>query len=589
MIPISSRLHDRSPGTGGASDSGITRWLDSLWLVLAALLLSLLCSCASGMGTPPRGGPPDSTAPAVLGSVPANGSVNFTDETISVEFSEYVEEGRVSEQVVITPIPAAPPEFSWSGRTLEISFKEPLVKNRTYAITFGSGIVDLSGNRLGTPFTLRFSTGSEIDSGRIQGRVLGKAKGGAYIYAYLIPPGNTRFSDTLRPDSTRPDFIAPIGDDGGFSLEGLPNGRFRLFAVVDEFNDQLFSPGQDAYGVSTGDLEVTSPTAPVNGVMIRLRTAPDDLIPPDIYGATAITRTRTEIRFSEPIDSSSIRRENVTLTSADEVVPITGIWRSPANPLAVMITHPALGVATEARITLTNIRDTSGNLLPDSSATVAFTPANGRDSLPPTLLPPGIDSVHAYTFPDSIRIAFDEAIVIEGVDGAVSLRDTAGPRAAFRLYRVSPAEFVARPLDTLYGAARGVLEIDLSRFGDAEGTIRDSMVRINVAIGQPRQNGTLEGTITDSAAPAAAHVVIARSVESGAVHRLTGLRSGPWKFDALPEGEYEISAFRDTDGDGTYDYGSVAPYRPAELYVLWSGNIRVRPRWATNQVGLVFR
>ncbi len=571
------------------SANGTAQRCDRLWLVPAAMLLSLLCSCASGMGNLPPGGPPDSTAPAIVRTVPGNGSVNVSDGTITIEFSEYVEESRVSDQVVITPIPARTPDFDWSGRRLEISFNEPLVENRTYTITFGAGIVDLSGNRLGQPVTLRFSTGPEIDSGRIQGQVIGKTQGTAYIYAYLIPADNPLFADTLRPDSTRPDFIAPIGDDGTFSIEGLPQGRFRLLAVVDEFGDQLFTPGQDTYGVATGDVEVVSATMPVTGIAIRLRSAPDDIVPPDIYGITSISRTQTEIRFSEPIDSTALRRENFTISAGGAAIAITEIWRSAANALAVELAHTALVPGTEATLTLSNIRDTVGNRLPDSSATAPFLVADVHDTLPPTLIPPGIDSLRAYTFPDSIRIGFDEAVRLDTPDAAVSIRDTAGPRAAFRLERISPAEFLARPLDTLFGAARGVLEVNLGRFSDAEGNRRDSIARIALLIGQPRQSGTMEGTIVDSAAPNVSHVVVARATQSGATYTLKGVQSGPWRFEDIPEGEYDISAFRDTDGNGIYDYGSVVPYRPAEAFVIWQGHVRVRPRWATNQITLVFR
>lgn len=562
---------------------------NGIWLMPAAMLLALLCSCASGMGTPPPGGPADTTAPAIVFSNPANGTVNFSERTVTVEFSEYVEESRVQEQVVITPIPPIPPDFDWSGSTLDIEFQEPLAENRTYTVTFGSGIVDLSGNRLGHPFTLRFSTGAEIDSGRIQGEVAGRAEGRAYIYAYLIPEGNPVFLDTLHPDSTRPDFIAPIGDDGSFSLEGLPVGEFRIFAVVDDFGDQLYTPGQDAYGVPERDLRITSPTEPVTDVRIRLRAAPDDLVAPAIYGATSVTRTRTELRFSEPIDSSTLHPENFGLTAGGTTVAISELWTSAANRLAVQITHAELPAGAEATLTTTSLRDTTGNPLPDSGAVVHFTVTEARDTLPPSLLPPGIDTVTAYTFPDSIRIAFDEAVDIETPGGTVMLRDTAGPSAAFRLVRISAAEFLARPLDTLFGAARGVLEVNLGRFRDKAGNRRDSVALIPLAIGQVRQKGSLQGTITDSAAPDAPHVVTARAMTGGAIYRLTGLHAGPWEFPAVPEGEYEITAFRDSDDDGVYDYGSIIPFRPAEAFVIWQGPVRVRPRWATNQIGLVFR
>ena len=48
-----------------------------------------------------------------------------------------------------------------------------------------------------------------------------------------------------------------------------------------------------------------------------------------------------------------------------------------------------------------------------------------------------------------------------------------------------------------------------------------------------------------------------------------------------------MSAFRDSDGNGIYDYGSIVPFEFAEAYVIWHGTIRVRPRWVTNKIDLV--
>jgi hypothetical protein len=539
------------------------------------------------MSQAPPGGPADTTAPAIVGATPASGTVNFHEKSIAVEFSEYVQESGVSQAVVITPIPAKPPEFDWSGTTLEIEFQEPLAPDRTYTITFGAGITDLSNNRLGHPFTIRFATGERIDSGRIQGTVLGKTSGRAFIFAYLLPADTAGFAASFHPDSVRPDFIAPVADDGGYSLEGLPTGTFRLFAVVDEFGDQLYSPGQDAYGLATGDVRVTSQEVPVAGVAIRLRSAPDDLTAPSLYSATSLSTRRTEVRLSEPVDSAGLRPANFSIRAGGVDAPITEVARTLSNRLAIQLVHGELPPGAEATVHATGLRDTAGNALPDSAATITFTVIAGRDSIVPTLLPLPLDSVRAYAFPDSIMLAFDEPVRGDSLAEAVSIRDTAGPRARFALRRLSPNEFVARPLDTLFGAARGVLEINLRRFPDEAGNVRDSTTKIVVALAQGRQNGSLQGTLTDSAAPNARHVVVARATQGTQVFTRTVLRSGPWEFAAIPEGEYEVSAYRDSDADGQYDYGSVVPYRPAEAYVIWRGTIRVRPRWATNKIDLV--
>jgi hypothetical protein len=418
--------------------------------------------------------------------------------------------------------------------------------------------------------------------------IAGAGKRRAFIFAYRIPPGNPRFSDTLRPDSTRPDFIAPVGDDGRFSLEGLPNGTFRLFAVADESNDQIYTPGVDAFGVATGDVRVDSATAPMTGISLRLGAAPVDLFSPSLYSASSINRSHTELRFSEPIDTADLKRENFTITTPSGDAVIGDVWRSATSWLAVELQHNELPEGAKASVHVRNLRDTVGNVIPDSASGLDLTVSEDRDTLPPSLIPVTVDSVRAYTFPDSILIRFDEAVQLRDPNGAVAMRDTAGPRVLFRLQRTGPARFVASPVDSLIGVSRAILEIDLGRFTDLAGNHRDSIMRLPVAVAQSRQPGSLQGTLADSSDPNASHVVIARMTATGATFMKRGVRNGAWEFPSIPEGEYEVSAFRDNDNNGQYDYGSIAPYRPAEAFTLFRGTVRVRPRWVTNKVDLVF-
>lgn len=557
-------------------------------ILLLALVAAALSACGTGMGTPPPGGPPDTTAPRVVSSIPVSGTVGYSERTLTVEFSEYVEESGVPANVVITPIPATPPEYDWSGRTLYLTFQQPLLENRTYTVTFGAGIVDLNGNRLGRPFSIRFATGARIDSARIAGTVEGLAKRRAYVFAYQIPTDSTAFAASFRPDTLRPDFIAPVGDDGRFTVEGLPPGRFRLFAVADDANDQLFAPGTDAYGVPQSDTRIDSAGSIVTGVRIRLRPAPDDQTAPALYSVVSINRSRTELRFSEPIDTAGLAPSSVTIVTPAGVVAATALWRSPSNALALLASHPELASGADDTLHVTGMRDTVGNAMPDSSSHLPFTPSATPDTVPPALLPLGVDSTHAYTFPDSLRIAFDEAVRIADTRGVVVLRDTGKGRVEFRLRRVSPALYIATPLDTLFGVARGTVEVALGRFTDEAGNRRDSTLRVPIAIGQIRQNGSMEGTITDSAAPASVHVVTARLSGTDRIYTLKNVRSGRWELANVPEGEYEVSAFRDENGNGVYDYGSVLPFSFGEPYISWRGTVRVRPRWVTNKVDLVF-
>jgi hypothetical protein len=559
--------------------------LQALLLILAATL----CSCASGEGILPVGGPADTTAPRILSSTPLSGTTNFRGDQIEIEFDEYLRESNVAASVVITPIPRTLPRFDWSGTTLQIEFAEPLIPDRTYTVTVGSAVTDEAGNRLGQPFTLRFSTGDEIDSGRIAGEVVGKSKSNAYVYAWLTPRDTAGYDAGFRPDTLFPDFVAPIGDDGRFSLEGLPVGRFRLLAVADQFGDGRYTPGEDAYGLTVGDVVISSQTEPVVGIRFRLRSAPEDIIPPQLYSATSINRGRTELRFSEPIDSASLRTEAFTVTAdGGSPVRVRSLWRLSTNALVVNLMHDELPAGSQATLQATGLRDTSGNGMIDTASRATYTVIDQPDTSPPLLLQISVDSLHRYIFPDSIRLGFDEAVQITETDGAIAMRDSSGTLVKYRLERISPVEFLARPLDTIFSTSRASIEIALGRFSDETGNRRDSLLRFPVPIAPMRQSGALEGSIQDSAAPNALHVLVLRETQTGRTVIRRDLKQGRWSFPSIAEGEYEVLAFRDDNHDGNYDYGELIPWHPAETFVAWRGTVRVRPRWTTNKVDLVF-
>lgn len=545
----------------------------------------LLESCASGRDIAPAGGPADTTAPFVVSTEPPNGTLNFRGDEVTIVFSEYMQEGNAASNVVITPIPARLPEFDWGGRGLTITFQEPLVESRTYAITVGSGLTDVAspGNRLARPYTLRFSTGSTIDSGVVRGQVLGVERRRAFIFAWRLEPGAP---DTLRPEMTRPDFITPVADNGSFALEALPPGRLRMIVVTDEFGDQLYNPGTDAFGVATSDIEIDSAYTPVSGISIRLAPAAIDLVTPILYSARSIDRTLTEIRFSEPIDTTSIRDGAISIQSGGATVALRETWRSTTNWLALMVAHESIA-GTEATVRVRHVRDTAGNVIADSAGVASMTVTDAIDTTAPFIALLSVDSARAYSWPDSVAIGFSEGVRAGDLAGAVVLRDTLGRSLRFGMRRISPAQFLAYPIDTLAGAPRGTLEIDLGRFSDVAGNRRDSIVRIRVPIAAVRQLGSITGTLADSASPDASHVVVASLVGTTRSFRRI-VRSGAWELGGVPEGEYRISAFRDENGNGRHDYGSLTPWSAPEPLIEWGGSVRVRPRWATTKVDLVF-
>ena len=554
----------------------------------APFLLGFLLACASGENIPPPGGPPDKEAPTLTKTEPTDGTINFSGDEISITFNEYVQESSIRDHLIITPIPEKPPEIDWSGKTLEITFREPLLENRTYAVTVGSGLTDLSGNRLGSPKTLRFSTGPVIDSGSIAGQITGMDRRSAFVFAWILPEDVENFNDTIQYENATPDVIAPVGDNGGFSLEGLPPGTYRLIALVDEFADRLYSPGTDAFGLAIEDYVVDESYTPVRGVRIRLQPTALDLSSPQLFSATSVTSQQTDLRFSEPIDTNTIQSGEFRLTLNGTDIPITRSWQSALNPLIITLQHQELLSNQEARVEAFLLRDTAGLTLADTARTATFKTSDKPDTSPPIFQfsAPLNSSIRTV---DTLLLTFNEEVVLERDDSLMWITDTTtGKSSHYRVERITPAMFRALAIDTTFNASSVIISIDLQAFKDIGGYAIDSVWQRSVTLKPLQQRGTLQGRLFDSLGTDVPHVILLRSTEENQEYRVQLAGAGDWEITEIPSGEYRLSAFRDSNGDGKYDYGSLTPYRPAEVFIERSGTVRARARWTTTGVDVEF-
>ena len=123
----------------------------------------------------PSGGPRDTTPPKIFKTYPENNTTNFSDNKIILYFDEFVELNQPLNNISLSPYTKAKPEASIVGKKVFLEFSEGFKPNTTYSIDFNNAIKDFSeGNNLGS-FSLTFSTGAKLDSGKLMIK-LGDAK-----------------------------------------------------------------------------------------------------------------------------------------------------------------------------------------------------------------------------------------------------------------------------------------------------------------------------------------------------------------------------------------------------------------------------
>lgn len=208
---------------------------------LVSCALSLIFSCAQQGSL--TGGVKDSIPPVVVLAVPPNFSTHFESDKIEIFFNEYFALKDIAKQLVVSPPMSKKPDFKVKGRLLNISFKDSLQPERTYAINFGDALVDLNEGNPIKNFQFVFSTGSTIDSLQIGGRVLlALDNKPAEDILVMLYNGN---SDTL-PLKTVPLYISRTNKEGLFTLKNLAAGSYKIFALKDANTNFLFDQPAEA-------------------------------------------------------------------------------------------------------------------------------------------------------------------------------------------------------------------------------------------------------------------------------------------------------------------------------------------------------
>ena len=197
------------------------------------------------------GGPKDTIAPKIVGSLPENFSTNFKGSEIKINFNELIKVKDITKQLIISPPlkkqPIIVPQGS-ASKFISIKLLDTLQENTTYSFNFGQSISDNNENNPYSQFKYVFSTGDYIDSLTLVGKIKD---------AYLQKPDNfvsvllydaKTFTDSTVYKET-PLYVTNTLDSlKVFSLENLKEGSYQIIALKDKSGNNKFDPKSDKIG-----------------------------------------------------------------------------------------------------------------------------------------------------------------------------------------------------------------------------------------------------------------------------------------------------------------------------------------------------
>ena len=270
-----------------------------LWMVLAALCLR---ACANkGMG--PQGGPKDTMPPDILNVTPANGSVNFSGNTIVIQCNEYLQMKDAANQVLMSPPQRRTPTVKALGKKVVVTFEEPLRDSTTYLIDFGKSICDLNEGNPIESYAYAFSTGPQIDTLQMSG-VLINAENLNPISDMLVG-----IHDDLRDSAFLNKVfvsIARTDEKGHFTLRNLHAGKYHIYALNDISKDYVYQPGEGLAFSDSLFIPIAIDTFVIDVPELKTDSLPLDSLPQDSAAIRLPADTLPAKNDSLPAQSNAI-------------------------------------------------------------------------------------------------------------------------------------------------------------------------------------------------------------------------------------------------------------------------------------------
>ncbi|OFY48913.1 MAG: hypothetical protein A2W85_14690 [Bacteroidetes bacterium GWF2_41_31] len=196
----------------------------------------------------PSGGEKDVTPPRILYSTPPNGSANFEGNRFTLNTSEYVVLKNVMEAALISPPMKKFPDFSTRGKSIQVKFNEDLKPNTTYSVYFGDAIADLTETNPLLNYSYIFSTGTYVDSLSLYGTVQNAQNllPEEQVFVMLYKDDNDTIPLDSLPFFVPPYYVSKSDASGKFSLNGLAEDRYLIFALKDQNANFIFDqPGEE--------------------------------------------------------------------------------------------------------------------------------------------------------------------------------------------------------------------------------------------------------------------------------------------------------------------------------------------------------
>ncbi len=315
-----------------------------------------LAALACANVQPPPGGPPDTTPPELVSTVPDSLAIipDFKGD-VEFRFNEVVSEGSSPdeglgtgdlERLVILSPTARVPDVRWRHRRITVRPAEGWQPNRVYRIELLPGVSDVRRNTAKVERVVTFTTGAPLPDAMITGMVIDWKEG--------RPAPTALVEAVLEPDSLP--YRALTDSSGHFSIGPIPKGEYLVFGVLDQ-NKNFRREAREAFD----SVRLTSDS----GNAGELYAFVHDTLPPRIQSITLADSMSATVTFATALDpkqrfdstAAIVRR----LPDSTEIV-VTAVVSPDSAARAAGVMARRADTTGRMRDTTGQMRDTTGRM-----------------------------------------------------------------------------------------------------------------------------------------------------------------------------------------------------------------------------------
>jgi hypothetical protein len=527
--------------------------------VLAVLVALLLKACANVSA--PTGGKKDETPPQLVRTLPEEKSRNFRGQTLELVFDEFIQIENLKQELLITPDIEGNYAFKPIKNGMRLTFDKPFLANTTYTFNFRNAIKDVTEKNVAENAKLVFSTGAQLDTLAISGRVTdllsGKPVENAVISLF-------RTGDTLDILKHKPFYFTKTDKEGNYMLENLRQDNYRVYALEDRNNNLRYdaqTPQNEKVAFWVEPMALDSSYSKVNFALSRM-----DAIAPKVSGRNGSTGF-FELEFDEGLQSAGIGFENgggyavFNLIEKGKKVRIYNtVNRIDSIPVQVTAVDSMGNTATHnVKIKFDEVT-AKNRQQPKEKFDTRTEPSEGQKVLR--------DFVH--------EVQFSKPIVTADLSQVQLLADT------LTAIPLDPAkDLVWNPYRTSLKLNK---KLDVKRtvrvlipkgtFLSVEGDTA-SQVKTTHELKDPENYGSIAGKINTNAPNVIIQLLNSSSLEVTAEVR----NQYTYKFSALDAGDYVIRVIVDANNNGKWDQGNFAERRQAESIFFGPNVIKLKENW----------